>query len=361
MNNKKIYIFLTALMCFFLITCDNPILKKWWVDDEPEDYYYVPIMKLVPEVYYEEIIQQEIVYETIIKEVTVYEKIVEQLPPEVIYETIYVELPPEVITEIIYETIYQDKIVEVEKLVEIEKIVTVTLPPEIIEKPIDKDAIILWLENDASPEDIQEIIRVIKKYLTIEDIKEIIQETDPKELIKYLTDEQIKYILTQQSPEKFLQSLTVINIEYIIFAGDSEKFNGASPTGGTPLTAELIKTNNTIMTSTANILHDNYDKNYLVLLHGHANPVKNTPEELLELQQLSLTRANSVKDKLKTELGLLGITNSTTPSLDDYMNDRVSTEGYGGEGNIAQSSTSYAELNRRVEVIIIKIDTSKIN
>ena len=347
MEKNKVVIILIIFLCISFVTCDNPVLKKWWVEDEPEDYYYVPIMKMVPEVYYEEIIQHEIVYETVIKEVTVYEKIVEQLPPEVIYEYIYEQLPPEVITEIVYET----EVVEVP--VEVEVIVTL---------PATKEDFIYWLENEASPEDIQEIIKVIKKYLTIDDIKEIIQETDPKELIKYLTDEQIKYILTQQSPEKFLQSLTVINIEYIIFAGDSDKYNGAPGTsGGTPLTSELIKTNNTIMTSTANLLHDNYDKNYLVLLHGHANPVTNTPQELAELQQLSTNRANSVKDKLKMELGVLGITNSTTPSLDDFMNDRVSTEGYGGEGNIAQSSTSYAELNRRVEVIIIKIDTSKIS
>lgn len=350
MKKTGTLIIFIALLCVIFTTCDNPVMKKWWVEDDTEDYYYVPIMKLVPEIYYEQIIQDRIVYET------VYEKVVELLPAEIIYQYIYVELPPKVIYEIVHEVVYKETTIEVIKLEEVEVVVTeyITLPPT----PPNKDTIIEWLNDPENANDVKEIIKVIKKYLTVDDIKEIIASVDPAVLIEYLTNEQKIYIITQQSPEKFLQSLTVISIEYVIFAGNSASYNGPALNGGTNLTSQLIGTNNNIVTSAAHLLFDNFDKNYMVLLHGHANPVENTPQEIADLMELSTKRAESVEEQLKKELRVLKGVPTTDPLTD--LSTRISTEGYGGESNIAAPSSSNAELNRRVEVIVIKIDTSKI-
>ena len=324
-KRKDSFIFgLLLLLCACFITCsmENPVMAEWWVDEEQE---YVSITKYIPEVLYERIVEHDVVTQTIYKTITV------ELPPDIIYEMVYIELPPEVITEVVYETKY----VEVPE--EVEKVITITLPP-------DKETFLEWLEKEATPEEIEKIKEVIKEYLTIEDIKEIIKTIPPEELINYLTEEQIKYIIQQQPPMMLLQSIKIIDIEYVIFAGDSSKYNGPPGTsGGTVLTPQLMSTNDSIVSSTVKILSANPDS--LVLLHGHANPVTGTQAEADELAILSLDRANAVAAK---------ITEISPATLD--LTGRMDTKGYAGGGTVA--SASNADLNRRVEVIIFEIDTT---
>jgi len=332
---KRNAVFFFSLILFAsasFTTCnwENPVMDKWWVDEKPAEPSYVGLIKYIPEIYYEEIIKDNIVYETIHDTITV------QLPPEIIYEMVYIELPPQVITQIITEIEY----VEVETIVEklVEKEVPVPTPP-------DRETFIEWL-NGASDEDKQVVKEIVKEYLTEQDIIEIIQKTPPDVLIKYLTDEQIKYIIQQQPPAMLLQSIKIIDIEYIIFAGDSSVYNDPNPpNAGSALTAQAKATNNSIVNAAIKTLRD--DPDCLVLLHGHANPVTGTQAETDELEALSLARADAVKAQIHSVAS-------------DVDLGRIDTKGFAGEGNIV-SSTSNADLNRRVEVIIFKLDTTQIS
>ena len=231
MTNKKaklVHVFI-ILACVFNITCSNPIMEKWWIE-EPEDPYYIAITKSVP----------QIVYETIIEDHNIYYTIYEKLPPEI--QTVYVQVPPEIL----------------------------------------------------------------------------------------------------------LQYIDIINIEFIIFAGDSKTYGEKnSPTGGTSLTAQEMTSNDSIINAVAGNLEDNTD--YMLILHGHANPVTGTAAEALELAELSKSRADSVKSEL------LKNNYYSSGSIPLDLNNRITTRGYGGGRNISGSSSTYAGLNRRVEVILFEV------
>ena len=328
-----------------LITCGNPIIEKWWGETEPEIWAFY---KDIPVVEYKSLIDHEIVYETIYE--TVYETIYLPSPPEIVYEIVkeyvYIELPP----EIVYETIIEYAEVEVVKEVikeiikEVEKIV--------ISPPTEEEILIYIKEN---PEIIIQIIKdteyiyeTIREYviktLTEEELIEIIKKLPPEIIYEYLTEEQIKYIIKQQPPTKILQSIKIINIEYVIFAGESSEFNGLpGPGGSSALTAQMKTTNNKIVDDAVKVLKT--DPEVMLLLHGHANPVLHTAQETAELIELSTNRAKSVSAEVKDRM----------PGID--LSGRMDVKGYAGEGNIS-ASTSNVELNRRVEVIIFKIDTT---
>jgi len=173
-----------------------------------------------------------------------------------------------------------------------------------------------------------------------------------KEIVEYiqLPPEKItEYVDVDKTlpPEILLQYITVINVEFILFSGDQSVYNADSNVqSGTNLTDGEKATNNKIVSETADILSKNTD--HLVILHGHANPITNTASEILELQTLSLARANQVADKLR----------SNYPGSPADLNSRMTTRGYGGGRNISgSSSSSYSGLNRRVEIMLIKIET----
>ena len=219
-KNAALVFGLVLLICVCFTTCENPVMKKWWVDPaaaaEPEPDY-IAITKTIAQLVYETIIEKEYIYE--------------QLPPQII-----------------------------------------TAPPEIM-----------------------------------------------------------------------LQYIDIINIEYIIFAGDSVIYNQViSPTGGTPLTTQEENSNKSIVTAMAGELNNTGNEGYMLILHGHANPVTGTVAEAIELAQISLARANAVADEFKE-------------SPYSIASDRITTKGYGGGRNISGASTSYASLNRRVEAILFQI------
>jgi outer membrane protein OmpA-like peptidoglycan-associated protein len=86
-----------------------------------------------------------------------------------------------------------------------------------------------------------------------------------------------------------------------------------------------------------------------MILHGHANPTDpNDKNEVDVLKELSLARAQAVETMLKAKFVQLrgNITN---------WNDRVSTTGYGGEKNLSVTNSTYAGLNRRVEMILVRV------
>jgi outer membrane protein OmpA-like peptidoglycan-associated protein len=92
-------------------------------------------------------------------------------------------------------------------------------------------------------------------------------------------------------------------------------------------------------------------KDYMLILHGHANPVTGTAAEAVQLAQISLDRANSVKEKLKTVY-----------TGDESLDNRITTKGYGGMRNVSTTgSSAYSSLNRRVEAILFTIDIAPVS
>ena len=334
--------------------------------DEFIDYVYV---HLPPEIIYQEVEKIKIEYvdvyheietiinipippdeDTIIQWLTdtenkddvkeIIEKIKELYPDEFI-DYVYVHLPPEIIYQGVekikteYVTVYQD--------------VIKYIPP-------DKETIIKWLKDPANQGDVEEIIREIKELIPVDVIKEIIKEIPPKDIMDYLTDEQIQYIVKQQPPQKILQSIKIIGIEYVLFAGDSSKVNGPHGTDGqTDLTPQEINYNTTNINEMAQLLKAN--ATYIIMLHGHANPVTFTAGETEDLEKLSNDRANDVRRVLMAAYNK--IDGNQTPTYENPgLVDRVSTSGYGGEKVLFGSNTQYTALNRRVEMILFEIITT---
>jgi len=399
MKNNKLFFCVIALACVCFVTCENPIMEKWWVEKEPE---YIPITKMVPQVTYETVVEQEFIYrdifiqlppeiihDTIIQEVEkdvpvyIYQTVVEKVPeiviekvPEYIYETVIEKVP-----EYIYETVIQTVIQEVpvyvyqtivEKEIEertIYEIVYQTVyetvhdtvmrdptedeikdyikdnPKEIIElikdDPDFKDIIKEYIKENPA-----EVIEIIKQDPNWKDIlKEIIKEIPPEDLVTYLTDEQIKYIIQQQPPQIILQTLNIIDIEYIIFAGSTSKYNGPHEAGAnTDLTPQETSSNNASVAAIAKALKDNPD--YLIMLHGHANPTAFSDAEIGDLMKLSEDRAKAVEAELRTQFKAIN-------SGVDIEDKRVSVSGYGGEKVLFGQNSAYTALNRRVEMILV--------
>jgi len=333
MKNSKLVYCLTALACVSFINCQNPIMKKWWEDPEPG---YIPITKMVPQVTYETVIEHDIVYkqvfvqlppeiihDTIIQEVEkdvpvyIYETVIEKVP-EIVYETI---------TKIEYQTIHDTVYVDVEKIV----------PGSPTEDDIKQ-----YIEDN--PNKVIEIIKRNTKWKEI--LKEIIKDIPPEDLVTYLTDDQIKYIIQQQPPQIILQTLNIVDIEYIIFAGSANQYNGPPGAGAnTSLTAQEKSSNDVSVSGVAKALKNN--PNYLILLHGHANPTTlNDPDEIGDLMKLSVDRAKAVEAELRKQYKAI----NGGVDIDD---SRVTVSGYGGEKNLFGQNTAYTALNRRVEMILV--------
>jgi len=338
-------------------------MKEWWVEPEPQEPEYIPITKMVPQV----------THETVYK--TIYEQAVKYVP-QYIYETItkieYVPVYEEVIKEVpvyIYETVVEKEyeIVHETEFVTVYQTIHDTVEEKIFFPPTDEqvrdyikdhtDEIITMIKDDPAFETIvkeyirdnfDEVIKIINESPDKDEIiREIIKSIPPDEIMNYLTEEQIKYILEQQPPQIILQTIMIIDIEYIIFAGNAEQYNGPHGDGAaTDLTAEEKKSNDASVSAMAQALKDRPD--YLIMLHGHANPTSFTDGETGELKTLSENRAKAVEAELRAKYKALngGI---------DIDDSRVSVSGYGGEKVLFSSNSTYTGLNRRVEMILIRV------
>ena len=196
-------------------------------------------------------------------------------------------------------------------------------------------------------------------------VPQIVYETIIEQQTQYIYEEIEKVVIIHEPevvtqyitlpPEVLLQYIEIINIDFIVFSGDSQAYDEQiSPSGGTNLTGQEMSSNHAIFDATKNDLITNAD--YMLILHGHANPVTGTAAEAVELAALSLARANSVKAALLTSYGVPPFPPPPSPLSD--IDDRITTKGYGGERNISGSSLTYAGLNRRVEVILFRILTA---
>jgi hypothetical protein len=230
------------------------------------------------------------------------------------------------IPQIIYETVY-------ERVKEYEKIhdqVFIELPPEIIINTIYDTQIITEMVEVIIPVTADDVVQYLKDNCDDPEVKEVIKE-----------------VIKQQPPQVILQTINIIDIEYIIFSGDASVYNGKSPTGGTNLTDQEKTTNDVSISSMAGALKIHND--YFIMLHGHANPVNFTDGETVELKALSLSRAQAVLAELSDKFEKLS---GTIAGLNEQL---VSVTGYGGEKNLYGSNSTYAGLNRRVEMILFRV------
>ena len=354
MKNKKIVFVLTLLVGICACDLNNPIMEKWWVEGELEDPFYVPIIKTLP---------PETIYKTITETEYIYKTIYDRLPPEVIiqyvpqyfYEEITRDPTPEEIQEFIThlppEYIFQYLTDEQKQYIE------TLLPPNVVIEDVPqyiKETEYEEVYKYIYETEYQTIYETITRDPTPEEIQEFIKQLLPETIFQYLTNDQIEYIKSQIPPEIYiqqlppqilLQSISIVDIEYIIFSGDATAYNVNSPTsGGTSLTTQEKATNDDIVNVMAQMLQD---KSYMLILHGHANPVTGTAAEAVQLTQISLDRANAVSGKIKSI--------NTDPSLDD----RITTKGYGGVRNVSTTGSSpTSSLNRRVEAILFTIATT---
>jgi outer membrane protein OmpA-like peptidoglycan-associated protein len=337
------------------------------------------INQLPPELIFQYLTDDQKEY---IKEQIPPEVIIEQLPPEVviqyvpeevyeyiyeteyqtIYETIYREIERDPTEEEIQEYIKQlpperilsyltDEQIEYIKEQIPPRVIIQQLPPEIV---IQTETVYQYIYET----EYQTIYKEITRNPTPEEIQEFIKQLPPETIFQYLTDEQIQYIkdrippeviIQQLPPQIWLQSILIADIEYIIFSGDATVYNVNSPTlGGTNLTVQEKATNDDIINVMAEALKS---KDYMLILHGHANPVTGTAAEAVQLAQISLDRANSVSDRLKSLY-----------TGDEPLDNRITTKGYGGLRNVSTTgSSAYSSLNRRVEAILFMIDVAPVS
>ena len=158
-------------------------------------------------------------------------------------------------------------------------------------------------------------------------------------------------------PSEVLQSIEIIGIEYIIFSGDQALYNANSPTaGGTSLQPEEKAYNDSTIAAVAKALVDNSD--YMIMLHGHANPTTFTEGEIGDLMTLSLNRAKSVETKLnEVIIATSPIGGGSSPYPSGLPAEKITVSGYGGEKTLFGNNTLYTALNRRVEMILFRIKT----
>ena len=223
---------------------------------------------------------------------------------------------------------------------------------------------------------------VIKKWWEDEPEYIGIVKQVPLEKIVY---EQIEVLV--KDPTVTLQSVNIINVEFILFSGDQPVYNANALTGatGSSLTNQEKKSNEDNIFEMAKQLHQkngtNPEDKYYIILHGHANPVSGSEQEINELVNLSKARALEVEGRLieaynslnpagtdghPSDYPLINVPDPGFPSYPfppenyapaptDGLYERVSVTGYGGGRNL--NSSSYAVLNRRVEMILVEITT----
>jgi len=202
-------------------------------------------------------------------------------------------------------------------------------------------------------------------------------------VIEIIYEEIEKIVEIYLPPEKQLQTIKIINIEYVLFSGDQSGYNMNS-VSGTSLSPEERKSNELNIEGMAEALEANQgkvrgvlgdgdadDPEYMIILHGHANPVTFEQGDIGDLMELSKNRAYQVAVRLNqiytgspynpdppASSGPLVVPDPPLSGIDPELEGRVSVTWYGGERNLG--SSSYAGLNRRVEMILIEILTETI-
>jgi len=131
---------------------------------------------------------------------------------------------------------------------------------------------------------------------------------------------------------EIVKIIKINSIEFVLFGPDVGRYNVG-------IDRDAQQLNELVINYTVQTLNDN--PNYRVRIEGHANPFTITVSEAEDLMALSTMRAETIADLLKAR---------------GVNEEQIVIVGFGGT-RIATSEWDIRNRNRRVELMIIQIDT----
>jgi outer membrane protein OmpA-like peptidoglycan-associated protein len=151
---------------------------------------------------------------------------------------------------------------------------------------------------------------------------EVIRRLPPVEVIKELT------------PQEIVSRIMITAVEYILFGPDIGSYNVG-------IDADARQLNELVLNETAHLLKEN--PNFRVRIEGHANPYTINTWEADELMVLGSMRSNNVAEQLRQR---------------GVSDEQMVIISFGGT-RIATSEWDVRNRNRRVEMIIIQVNTDE--
>ena len=133
-------------------------------------------------------------------------------------------------------------------------------------------------------------------------------------------------------PEEIIKRITISSVEFILFGPDIGRYNIG-------IDHDAQGLNELVLNSIAQSLKENPD--FRVRVEGHANPVTTDPNEADELMALSAMRANNIAEELRKR---------------GVPDDQMIIVSFGGTRTVTSDHDIW-NRNRRVELIVIKVDT----
>ena len=152
--------------------------------------------------------------------------------------------------------------------------------------------------------------------------------------VRYRTERETVTVIEyrERTAREIIERIQITAVEYIIFGPNSTVFNEN-------IDSDAVALNTLVIEHLIKLLKDN--PNYKVRMEGHANPIDVADLDEAELERVSIERVNEVK-RLLLEGGA--------------AEEQVVSAAYGGE-RVARSDTEHRNMNRRVEMIVVHIDT----
>ena len=145
-----------------------------------------------------------------------------------------------------------------------------------------------------------------------------------------------KETVKMMAPNEIVKIIKITAIEFILFGPDIGRYNVG-------IDSDAQQLNELVLNYTAQTLKENPD--YRVRIEGHANPYTVNVSEADDLMALSALRSDTIAQKLR-ERGV--------------NDDQMVVVAFGGTRN-ATSEWDVRNRNRRVELMIIQIDTNHQN
>lgn len=134
-------------------------------------------------------------------------------------------------------------------------------------------------------------------------------------------------------PNEIISRIMISAVEFVLFGPDIGRYNVG-------IDNDAVALNELILNHTADLLRQN--PNFRARIEGHANPITEDPNEADELMTLSAIRSHAVADQLKSR----GI-----------RDEQMVVISFGGTRTVTSDHDIW-NRNRRVEIIIIQVDTN---
>ncbi|MCL2804372.1 MAG: OmpA family protein [Treponema sp.] len=134
-------------------------------------------------------------------------------------------------------------------------------------------------------------------------------------------------------PSEIIKLIKISSIEFVLFGPDIGSYNVG-------IDRDARELNQLVLNSVAKELRENPE--YRVRIEGHANPFTINRSEADDLMALSMMRANTVAQELRSR---------------GVSDDQIVVVGFGGT-RTATSDWDVRNRNRRVEMMIIQLDSN---